>query len=314
MRFVSAAGGLVIAAGASLHMLRPGSQRVRSRALPPDLEVLAIAAEPWSPYRLAIASATSVGIYTGHQPHQPVREMQYTDPELAATHLAWSRSDGATVLYLRQRTGEVARINVDAASADTFTGWPPIAAVAGDAGGAVAMMNLVPVEPATVGDAWILPAGATESTRRWVDCEPSDDEPPCTVHLAVHGGAVAYSIDPIDPLDYGGHAETSWEDGDEDGDSSFEMAPGVFMGPIAFASEREIFAAYNVEGQVNVLRHVRNGSFTRIARFGLDDAWEGTPATVTGLAWDEERRALWAASPELGLIKLTEAGGERSVN
>jgi hypothetical protein len=78
------------------------------------------------------------------------------------------------------------------------------------------------------------------------------------------------------------------------------------MGPIAFQNERVIFAAYNVEGQVNVLRHVRNGSFTRIARFGLGEDWTGIPATVTGIAWDDERRALWAASPELGLLKLAE--------
>ena len=86
----------------------------------------------------------------------------------------------------------------------------------------------------------------------------------------------------------------------------FEIPPVVFQGPIAFQGERILFAAYNVEGQVNLLRFVRGGGVTRIARFGLDDAREGTPATVTGLAWDEERRALWAASPELGLLRLTE--------
>jgi hypothetical protein len=78
------------------------------------------------------------------------------------------------------------------------------------------------------------------------------------------------------------------------------------MGPIAFQNDQVIFAAYNVEGQVRILRHARHGGITRIARFGVGEDWKGIPATVTGLAWDEERRVLWAASPELGLIKLTE--------
>jgi hypothetical protein len=107
----------------------------------------------------------------------------------------------------------------------------------------------------------------------------------------------------------------SWE-ADKDEGNSFVSPPGVFMGPIAFQNERVIFAAYNVEGQVNVLRHARNGGLTRIARFGVGEDWTGVAATVTGIAWDEERRALWAASPELGLIKLSEPrkAGRASAN
>ena len=305
VRFISTASGLVVAAGASLHMLRPGSRRLRSRELPPDLEILAVAAEPWSPYRMAIATPASVGIYTGHRPHEPLWNFAVKGPEFAATHLAWTRRDGHTVLFLRQRHGEVTQIDLD----DGSTGVLPdtrVAAIAGDAEGVLAMINFNPVEPANVGDAWILPVGAKQFTMRWVDCGSDHDDAKWTTHLAVHGAALAYSMDPFDPIEYFGHALVSWEPENEDGDHSFESAPGVFMGPIAFQNERVIFAAYNVEGQVNVLRYVRNGAFTRIARFGLDDAFEGTEATVTGIAWDEERRALWAASPELGLIKLTE--------
>jgi hypothetical protein len=303
---VSAAGGLMIAAGASLHMLRPGSNRLRSRELPPDLEILAIAAEPWSPYRLAISSPKSVGIYTGHRPHEPVFTIDLAGEERSVTHLAWSRHDGKTVLYLRQRKGEVLQINLDDTTTGTLTG-PVVEAIAGDAKGVLAMINLSPVEPANVGDAWILPVGAKEWTMRWVDCGSGDDGTTWTVHLAVCGAAMAYSIVPADPIEYCASALVSWEE-EKDEHHSFDMAPGVFQGPIAFQNERVIFGAYNVEGQVNVLRWVRNGSFTRIARFGLDDEWKGTEATVTGIAWDEERRALWAASPELGLIKLTEPG------
>ncbi len=305
VRFVSAASGLVIAAGAALHMLRPGSRRLRSRELPPDVEILAIAAEPWSPYRLAISTPTSVGVYTGHRPYAPAMNIAIDAPEHAATHLAWGRRDGQVLLHLRQRHGEVVQVNLD----DGATGTYPdtlVAAIAGDAKGVLAMINLDPKADANVGDAWILPVGAKQWTMRWVDCATDDAPEEWRTHLVVHGAAMAYSRDPFDSTENMGHAEVSWEPEDEDESLSFESPPGVFMGPIALQNERVIFAAYNVEGQVNVLRHVRDGGVTRIARFGLDDEWNGTEATVTGLAWDEERSALWAASPELGLIKLTE--------
>ena len=126
-----------------------------------------------------------------------------------------------------------------------------------------------------MGTAWILPVGAEEWTTRWVDCS-SLDETKSKLYLAVHGAAFAFSTEPLD-IEHGGSAEVSWEEENEDEDRSFESPPGVFMGPIAFQNERVIFAAYNVEGQVNVLRYVRNGRFARIARFGLDEDWTGDP-------------------------------------
>ncbi len=306
VRLVNAAGGLVVAAGASLHMLRPGSRRLRSRELPPDREVVAVAAEPWSPFRLAIATPASVGVYTGHRPYEPVLDVTIARPDLAATHVAWSRRGDKTFLYVRQQSGEVLMVDLHDQSIGTLT-TPKVAAIAGDANGVFTMIDLDPEEPANVGDAWILPVGAKEWTTRWVDyCGFEPDK--LRLFIAVHGRAFAYSTQPID-IEYCGSAEVSWEEEDESGDNSFKDPPGVFQGPIAFQNERVIFGAYNVEGRVDVLRWERGGSFTRIARFGLDDEWRGTEATVTAIAWDDERRTLWAASPELGLLALTEPGG-----
>jgi len=176
------------------------------------------------------------------------------------------------------------------------------------------MLNLAPVAPANGGDAWILPLGAKQWDVRWVDCGPDDRRTTWTNHVAVLGGAVAYSVVPGDTITYSGGVQVSWEGDEENDRNTFDLPPGVMRGPIAFQDPRAMFAAYNVEGQVNVLRWVRDGSFTRIARFGLGEDWEGTPATVTGLAWDQERRALWAASPELGLIEIQEPHGAGGVN
>ena len=296
VRAVSAAGGLVVAAGAALHMLRPGAQRVRSRDLPADFGALAVAAEPWSPFRLAIASRARVGVYTGHRPYEPVVALQLSGPELDATHLAWVRHDGGSVLYMRRRGGEVSRLTMDGTTAVLTV--PHAAAIAADEEGVLALVSLFPGDEAAV---WMLPDGAREwDVRDMVRIPTGDDVKDWEVYLAVHGAAAAFSMD-----DWS--ADVSWEQ-NEDDTRHFESVPAVFHGPIAFGGDDVIFAAYNVEGQVNVLRHVRRGGVTRIARFGLGDDWEGTEATVTGLAWDEERRLLWAASPELGLIKLTAPG------
>jgi hypothetical protein len=294
VRAVSAAGGLVVAAGDALHMLRPGAQRLRSRDLPADFGVNAVAAEPWSPFRVAIASHTRVGIYTGHRPYDPVVDLRFSGPEFDATHLAWVRHDGESMLYLRQRGGEVSRIR-EGGTSENLT-CPNAAAIASDAKGVFGLITLVPADSAEV---WLLPEGAKAwDTRIMTTIPVGDDAKDWLVHLAVRGPAVAWSMD-----DWS--ANVSWEE-HEDEDEHFDSPPGVFYGPIAFQSEGVIFAAYNVEGQVRVLRHVRHGGVTRIARFGVGEDWEGIPATVTGLAWDDERRVLWAASPELGLIRLTE--------
>ncbi len=297
VRVVSAAGGLVVAAGDALHMLRPGSQRFRSRDLGADLGVIAVAAEPWSPFRLAIASPMHLGVYSGHQPHDPEVDVTLPGSAYDATHLAWVRHDGETLLYYRQRSGDVSRLRFEGATESITV--PKTQAVAADEAGNLALITLVPSDDAAV---WSLPAGGKEWDIRGMVSVPvgeDDDETAAfEVHLAAHGTAVAFSMD-----DCG--AEVSWKE-HEDETKHFVSPPAVFQGPIAFQSDQAIFAAYNVDGQARILRYVRSGGVTRIARFGVGEDWQGVPATVTGLAWDAERRVLWAASPELGLLKLTE--------
>ena len=128
VRFVSAAGGLVIAAGDALHMLRPGSQRLRSRALPGDMEVLAVAAEPWSPYRFALATPKWVGVYTGHRPYEPVCEVTFKNPKVGATHLAWTRRDGQPMLCVRQRNSELTQVDLTEGSMSAIDGGFPTGA------------------------------------------------------------------------------------------------------------------------------------------------------------------------------------------
>jgi len=278
-------------------MIRPGAQRVRSRDLPADFGVIAVAAEPWSPFRLAISSHERIGVYTGHRPYDPVLDLQLSGPEHDATHLAWVRHDGESMLYLRQRSGTVSRIGMTGTNETVNT--PHASAIAADEDGVLALLSLFPPDDAQM---WMLPVDAKEwDFRILVNIPTGDDVKDWALFLAVHGKAAAFSMDDMS-------ADVTWEE-NEDESRHFDSPPAVFHGPLAFESDTVVYAAYNVEGLVNVLRHVRGGGVTRIARFGVDDNWEGVPATVTQIAWDSERRVLWAASPELGLIKLTAPAG-----
>lgn len=208
VRVVSAAGGLVVAAGDALHMLRPGSQRFRSRDLGADLGVIAVAAEPWSPFRLAIASPMHLGVYSGHQPHDPEVDVTLPGSAYDATHLAWVRHDGETLLYYRQRSGDVSRLRFEGATESITV--PKTQAVAADEAGNLALITLVPSDDAAV---WSLPAGGKEWDIRGMVSVPvgeDDDETAAfEVHLAAHGTAVAFSMD-----DCG--AEVSWKEHEDE--------------------------------------------------------------------------------------------------
>jgi hypothetical protein len=307
VRTVVAAGGFVAAAGDGLHVIRPGAERLRSPAILPGERIAVLAVEPWSPFRLAIAWPGHVGIYSGHRPFDALLDLTFTDQGHDATHLAWARDPEGIKLFVRRKGCEVLR--VDPKGTHDALAAPNTMAVAGDESGNVALLADVSED----GVVWIIPAGTTEGQPRSLDAilEPDEDDPNDRFELALHGPAVAYSYG-ASTAETTGTAEVSWRaPKDEDDDPHFSHPRAVFFGPLAFQSADVVYAAYNVEGQVNVLRWVKGGGVTRIARFGLDDTWEGTPATVTGLAWDEARRALWAASPELGLIRLHAPGAAR---
>ncbi len=107
VRLVSAASGLVVAAGAALHMLRPGSRRLRSARIS-------------RPTRSS-TSPRSRGLPTAWR-SPPLRRHLYrppavragvnprsTAPSTAAAHLAWARRDGVTYPTSASATAESCR-------------------------------------------------------------------------------------------------------------------------------------------------------------------------------------------------------------
>src|SRR5262245_2885612 len=79
VRSLSARGGLVVAGGAELHLLRPGDQRMASRAPPLDIGPIRVAAaEPRSPWRYAVASQEMVAVFYRTQQGEQIMRLRGT--------------------------------------------------------------------------------------------------------------------------------------------------------------------------------------------------------------------------------------------
>jgi hypothetical protein len=262
--------------------------------------------EPWSPHRIAIASAGEVEIFAGPRPDQPLANFRCGPAEARVTHLAWARRDGEPQLFLRTTLGQIVRLRPDSARVEVVA-CPHALAVAADPDGVLTILVRDPADHAC--SAWVItPTEDHWSSFRYVDAAPpEEDDPPSHEHLAVRGRAVAHACDWLGNDEYGGWCEISWAPEPDDALPRFEHVPGFFpAGPLTFASETVLLGAYNTEGQVNILRHERGRGVTRVARLGLDDDGKGEAARVTSIAWDDARRVLWAASPELGLVQVRE--------
>src|SRR5262249_9019615 len=111
VRSVSCRGGLVVAGGDELHLLRPGEQRMASRAPPLDIgPIRAAAAEPRAPFRYAVASADLVAVFYRTPEGDQIMRLRSTPPGPVATHLAWGREGTESALYIRWDDGSVVRM------------------------------------------------------------------------------------------------------------------------------------------------------------------------------------------------------------
>lgn len=287
MRHVSAAGGLVVAGGDGLAMLRPGAVHHGHRLLPKDAGVAAVvAAEPWTPRRYAVALRGGVTVFSGGQPDEELLRLTFTRPDLEPTHLAWAREAGESRLYLRGRDGSLLRVRPDAEAFDEID-TSPMSAIASDAAGVLATLDVIQ------GDVCVMRADGTLEERPLpVSLEPDEDDEP-RVHLAISGGAVAYSVEGLG-------VGVSWGEG-----QGFEHCDGLMGGPIAFQGDDAIVCAYSVETTIRVSRTTRQGETTCLAE--IETAWSpDATLTLDAIAWDASRRALWGASPQLGLLVLRE--------
>jgi hypothetical protein len=295
VRGVSCRGGLVVAGGDELHVLRPGAQRMASRAPPLDIGPIRVtAAEPRAPWRYAVASDDLVALFYRTEAGDQILRLRCTPPTTgqplgvptpSATHLAWGRDGDASTLYIRWSDGGVVRVKQDMSGVDT-TDLPPMNAIAADNAGVLAMISFAAPTPR----AYVTQDG------EHLDLRGLDDlaAPPGHVYLAIAGTAVAFAIG------QGG----AWLSRDTDAPFERIAALGT-AGPLDFegvASDSAVFGATHHAGIASILRVDAEGEALRIADFGGD---AGVVPVLTGLGWDASRDMIWGASPEMGLVTCT---------
>jgi hypothetical protein len=285
---VSSRGGLVVAGGDELHVLRPGAERMASRPPPLDIGPIRVAAaEPRAPWRYAVASAEMVAIFYRNEQGDQIMRLRCAPPRPAATHLAWGRVGGASTLYIRWDDGAVVRVKQDLSGIDA-PDLPPMDAIAADAAGILALISL----EASTALAYVMRDGEHLASRPLP--EGMLRTPSLRVHLAVADAAVAFAVG-----DGGAFVSREHE-------APFvRCEPLAKAGPVEFegaTSDAPLFGATSGAGVASIIRVDREGTAVRVADFESDAA--GAP-TLAALAWDGSRHILWGASPQMGLVTCT---------
>jgi hypothetical protein len=292
VRAVSSRGGLVVAGGEELHLLRAGTQSMASRAPPLELVPLfAAAAEPRAPWRYAIASKELVAVvFRTKEGGDQIVRLRCKTPGRSATHLAWGRAGTESSLYIRWDDGEVVRMRQDMSGVEAPE-LPPMDAIAADDAGVLALASF----DASAPRAYV--------TRDGENVELRAIDPPARpsrrVHLAVAGDAVAYAL------------ETGGVFVSREAEAPFvPCEPLATAGPIDFegiSSDAALFGATRHAGVVSITRVDRDGVAVRIADFGSDR--EVVPE-LTAISWDASREMVWGASPRMGLVTCTAPGAK----
>lgn len=279
---VACAGGRVVAGGHELYLMRAGTDRLAARKLPESMTgpALAVAAEPHAPWRIALAPQSG-GLHI-FEAEGDVIELRRDPPntEACATHLAWEPSG----LHARWDDGSFSRIRSvgDQDYVVSVVVSLSIDALASDGRGSVVALS---IDPLTV----FRFRGGDVCDSTFFSMDLPEGAP---VWLAAAADQVAFSV--------GGYGTYR---SDASGLGLCEAHEGG--GAIAFQGTRAnaaLLGAMTVGALCSVVRMELDGSARRV--FELE-ATGCPPAQMCALAWDEPRLTLWAASPEVGLMRHT---------
>ncbi len=284
---VSGAGGLIFAGGDALLMLRPGAEGWKTRPAPEGLgAILAVAAEPGPPWRYAVASERAISLF-GLPGDQSIT-LSGTSDAPRVTHLVWACFGKEKLLHVRWVDGSVGRVRVDLGMIEELAVMP-MDAIAADANGVLGMVA-VRCDP---GEAHaVFTADGERFEERPAVAVPGGDAP---VHVAVAGAAIAYAVE--------GAGVRLSRGVDDDFDPCEGLASG---GPLAFQGsdpDAALFGAVWSRSVCAIDRVDGGGAVQRIAEL---EATAGEAPKLSALLWDRSRRALWAASPQAGLLRSDE--------
>ncbi len=291
VRGVSGRGGLVLAGGELIYMLRPGAETMVFREPPLDTgTVVVAAAEPRAPWRYAVASETLVALFFKNHKEDALVRLRPPDPNVTATHLAWARDGGDMVLFIRWSDGALVKTKPDMSGVDELD-LPPMDAIASDASGVLALGSFM-----DGGCRVYLTRNGRDLEYHQLDA-PLD--PDGHLHLAVADRAIAAAVDR-------GGAHLS-----RDGGASFARCEQLATaGPLEFqgsTTDAALLGVCATAALTSIVRVDRDGSAARIVEFGSDG---GPVPELTDISWDASRQRVWGASPQMGLVACTAPGAK----
>jgi hypothetical protein len=274
---VSAAGGLMLAGGASaLYRMRPGMHALQVRPFPFPGLIRAVAVEPTRPHRAAVVSDGELVLWDFARDAVGFQHVKLDPSAPKANALAWGMVKGRSVLHVLGDDNVVLR---------SMPGHP---------------LEEIPLEGAValVNDPNGLLGILTDDGRLYVSDNGENwkfRQLPLTLfghepHVAIRGMTAAIEVDGAlwisrgedDPFDH--HEEVSQ------------------AGALAVGDDDAIYVV-EFEGEARSLVCVRAGEdMTRIL--------ETTSAPVS-LAWDASRSALWWASED-GLVMVSAADSKKA--
>lgn len=289
---IHAAGGMVIAGGADLYLLRPGDEHWKMRPPLDDMgAVYAVAAEPRGARRYVVVSDQMLTLFFKNKQGDQILRLRPQGPAGTVTHLAWGGVKGPCALYVLHDDGSLLRLKPDLSDVENLD-IEEMSALACDDSGVVAMMGRNDGE----GRVFVTRDGVAMTVR------PINEEidEGATVDLAVADTAVALVIDQKRVLVSRGvddpfrHVEAF----DAPEGKGWKTGPIVFQGA---SSDSALLCARWESDLVRVVRVDASGAAISIIEMGGSE--ELDPPEVTSLSWDASRQTLWGASPNVGIFK-----------
>jgi len=300
VKSVEARGGMVIAGGKELYMLRPGEEGWKTRPPPEDIgAVHVVGVEPRGLRRYAVASEKMFAVFFKGKGGDTILRMKPKEPGLRATHLAWGGVKGACVLWVLNDDGGLLRMKPDLSDLEELD-LDPMAAIASDESGVVAMVSLLGEEQRV-----FVTRDGMDMDYRAIGHELSPD---ASVQIAVADTSVALVVDKEYVLLSRGVDDPFRRVAALDADVG---ARGWLTGPVAFQGTSSDAALLCARWEGEVVRIVRvDPSGTTISIVEMGSA-EGKDAPELGsLSWDASRQTLWGTSPDLGVFRSVPPGAK----
>jgi hypothetical protein len=303
---IEARGGMVVASGPEIGVLRPGGATWHGHAPPPYVGEPArlVAVEPAGRRRYAIASGDTFTLFTRWEASEQVAGMSSTMPGAKVTHMAWVKRQGQSLLFVLRDDLVLRRMKARPSSLEDEE-LDPVYALGSDERGAYAFVALSGerqrVYSVPDGGRWRIRYLDTRISRR------------ASLQLAVAENAVALVVDAkyvllsralgepfvrVPSLDLG------------------ENEHGFRLGPVAFqgaTSDAALFCARKEDDLVRIVRVDAAGAPMSILELAGTDL-RAAP-DILSLSWDGSRQTLWGTTSNAGIFRLMppEAKGKNRV-